>query len=557
MINWLDVRNFVVVKQVQMTFESGLTVITGETGAGKSVLVDALAILLGDRASGELVRNGATHCEIQADFDINNLPDAKVWLSQLELANDEGECTLRRLVYPDKASRGFINGRPVPIQSLREIGTFLADIHGQHEHHRLLKKDVQRALVDSTAGISEEVKMLGHQAGELQRLALALAEAQSGAEAFQQREAFLRYQVEELTRLAPDPDELTVIGEKQVRLSHTRELAEGTWKLLQDLEEAEGSSASTILARSATRLGELSAFDTRLSVLAKQIDSLGLQLAEAVKDLEHFREDYDLDPAELEQIEQRLSALHDAGRKYQVAPEALQPLLQRLQQDLTDLDSGRHSPQLLQSQLLELQEHYDQRASSISKARRKAARDLAYAVNTQLPALGLEHAVFGVSLHDEASSKRGTHGNESVHFELRPAPDLAVAPLEHAASGGELSRLSLAIQLAVSEDSGTPSCIYDEVDVGIGGRVAEIVVQKLRSLGGQRQVLCITHLPQVAAQGNQHLKVTRLAGDETEVSASVLTPAGRSEELARMLGGIKITAKTRALADELLSRADA
>ena len=556
MINWLDVRNFIVIKQVQMTFESGLTVVTGETGAGKSVLVDALAVLLGDRASGDIVRSGSKRCEIQAGFDVSNLPDAGEWLTTMDMVDDENHCILRRVIYPDKPSRGFINGQPVPIQSLREIGAFLADIHGQHEHHLLLKKQVQRELLDTTGGLADQVQALGRRASDLQSVEATLSEAQSKAHENHQHEAFLRHQVQELTQLDPDPDELVKITEKHGRLAHTRELGEGAWQLLQELEEAEELSVSITLARAATRLKELSAFDPRLAPLAEQADNLGVQLAETVADLKRFHDGYELDPGELEQIDQRLAALHDAARKYQVAPQNLKARLETLSQDLAELDLGRNNPQTLEKQLAEVKADYDKRASAISKTRRQTAVNLASAVNKQLPALGLESALFSVTLHDEPTGKRGQYGNESVHFELQAAPDLAVASLERAASGGELSRISLAIQLAVAEDSSAPSCIYDEVDIGIGGRVAEIVGQKLRSLGEHRQVLCITHLPQVAAQGHHHLKVTRLSGDETEVELSKLDEASRSEELARMLGGVEITAKTRAHAEELLFRAD-
>ena len=502
------------------------------------------------------MRSGTDRCEIQAGFDVSHLPDAGEWLATMDMVDDENHCILRRVIYPDKPSRGFINGQPVPIQSLREIGAFLADIHGQHEHHLLLKKQVQCELLDTTGGLAEQVQVLGRRASDLQRVEAILSEAQSKAHENRQHEAFLRHQVQELTQLDPDPDELVKITEKHGRLAHTRELGDGAWQLLQELEEAEELSVSITLARAATRLKELSAFDPRLALLSEQADNLGVQLAETVTDLKRFHDSYELDPGELEQIDQRLATLHDAARKYQVAPQDLKARLETLSQDLAELDLGKNNPQALEQQLTELKADYDKRAAAISATRRKTAKNLTSAVNKQLPALGLESALFSVTLHDEPTGKRGQHGNESVHFELQAAPDLAVASLERAASGGELSRISLAIQLAVAEDSSAPSCIYDEVDIGIGGRVAEIVGQKLRSLGEHRQVLCITHLPQVAAQGHHHLKVTRLSGDETEVELSQLDEAGRSEELARMLGGVEITAKTRAHAEELLLRAD-
>tara|TARA_Y100000031_G_scaffold156870_2_gene213710 strand:+ start:4778 stop:6451 length:1674 start_codon:yes stop_codon:yes gene_type:complete len=555
MINWIDVRDFVVIKHVQISFEPGFTVITGETGAGKSVLVDALAILLGGRASADLVRSGAEHTEVQADFDISNLAAAKQWLAHMELDGEADECTLRRTVYPEKASRGFINGRPVPIQSLRELGALLTDIHGQHEHHLLLRRDVQRMVLDSSAGIAEDVQVLAGAAAEVVQLAAELSQAQSGMDARREHQALLRHQVEELTALAPDPDEFQQIGEKHARLSHTRELAQGAWQLLQVLDQAEDVSASVVLTRAANRLGELASYDTRLGALADQVQSISTQLADTVAELQRFCDDYALDPDELERIDQRLRALHDAGRKYRITPDALKPLLEDLEHDLARLDATAHEPKVLEQRLQEARQDYDRRAGAISEARSTAAETLAEAVNAQLPSLGLETAVFRVTLRQESAGLRSPHGLENVYFELQSAPDLAFAPLERAASGGELSRVSLAVQLTATAEGRTPSCIYDEVDVGIGGKVAEIVGQKLKSLAQARQVLCITHLPQVAAQGHHHLRVTRLSGDETQVELEALDAAGRSEELARMLGGVEITAKTRAHAEELLSRA--
>jgi len=555
MINWIDVRDFVVIKHVQIAFEHGLTVITGETGAGKSVVVDALAMLLGGRASGDLVRNGSERAEIQADFDIGNLAPAGEWLARMELEGEEGECTLRRTVYPEKASRGFINGRPVPIQSLRELGTLLTDIHGQHEHHRLLQRDVQRRVLDDSAGITGDVLALATTAAKVTQLADEVARAQSGMDAHRERESLLRQQVEELTALAPDPDEFQQIGEKHSRLSHTQELAQGAWQLLQELDQAEDVSASAVLTRAVGRLGELAAYDARLRVLADQIESIDTQLADTVGELQRYCDDYTLEPDELERIDQRLRVLHDAGRKYRVAPEGLKSLWEELRQELGKLATAINDPQALEKQLHKAQQEYDKQARSISKARSDAADSLAKAVNAQLPSLGLETAAFRVTLQKENPDTRSPHGLENVYFELQSAPDLAFAPLERAASGGELSRVSLAIQFTVAQATPTPSCIYDEVDVGIGGRVAEIVGQKLRSLAQTQQILCITHLPQVAAQGQHHLRVTRLSGDETQVELEPLDAPGRTEELARMLGGVEITAKTRAHAEELLFRA--
>ena len=555
MINWLDVRDFVVVKKTQVSFESGMTVITGETGAGKSVLVDALSILLGGRASTDLIRYGSDYAEIQADFDIQTLPQARDWLRNMELTADAGECTLRRLIYREKSSRGFINGKPVPIQSLRDLGKLLADIHGQHEHHRLLQREVQRFLLDSDAGILEEVKQLGEISTKAQQLETRLNDSESGLQERKQRESFLRHQVEELELLKPDPEELTQLEARHSRLSHTHELAQGAWQILQELDQVEEVSASSLIIKAAHRLSELSPYDSRLKPLQEQIEGIATQLTEVTGELQRFSDGYELDPMDLEAVDKRMTALHDAGRKYQVRPSALKEVLDSLKHDLEALDPADHDPELLRQQLLETQSDYDQLASVVTDARGKTAAKMSQDVNKLLPSLGLEAAAFRVRLDNEPADRRGLHGTETPYFELQPGPDLDFSPLEKAASGGELSRVSLAIQLCAVQDRSTPCTIYDEVDVGIGGRVAEIVGQKLRSTATNRQVLCITHLPQVAAQGHHHLRVNRINSDETEVNIESLEPAARVDELARMLGGVEITQTTRAHADELISRA--
>jgi len=554
MINWLDVRNFVVVKQVQISFSAGLTVITGETGAGKSVMVDALAILLGNRASADLIRHGADQAEIQADFDIAKLPEAKNWLASMDLESEVGECTLRRVIHREKPSRGFINGRPVPIQSLKELGAFLADIHGQHEHHRLLQRTIQRAILDANAGIADDVAQLQATAAKIGELEAALAQAHSGLAAQREREAFLRHQVQELATLKPSPEEFPELEAQHSRLSHTRELSEGTWAALQELDDAEESSASVLLSRAGHRLRDLTDYDPGLKEIADQLESVSVQLSEATAQLRHVQDTYDLDPAELERVDQRLGALHDAARKYQTKPQELSSLLERLSSELESLDSGAGDPEHIAKTLDDACATYDAVAKRISAARGKAATSMSKAVNDQLPSLGLEAARFEVRLKPHDADQRPPHGRESVQFEIQPGPDLEWAALERAASGGELSRISLAIQLTMVQDSAAPCTIYDEVDVGIGGRVADIVGQKLRASAGARQVLCITHLPQVAAQGHRHLRVIRINTDETQVDIQPLENDERTEEIARMLGGVEITQTTRAHAGELLAR---
>ena len=552
MITWIDVRDFLIVRHVEISFDGGLTVITGETGAGKSIIVDALTILLGDRTSGDIIRPGSEQCEVQAGFDLSNNPAAQLWLEGQEIDIDDSECTLRRIVSHKKSSRGFIQGRPVPISSLRELGQLLVDVHGQHEYHQLLKKTVQRKTLDAFAGTLDEVHALEICFDQLSTAITHLEELRAKADDSAQREDYLRHQVDELTALAPEPDELASLDSAHSRLSHTRELAEGTWQALHELEEGEDDTVLVLLGRVSDRLAELSKFDTRLANSASQLQDITTLLSDAVNDIRRCHVDYELDPEEFQRLDSRLTLLHDAARKYKVRPEQLRDLLERLSGELESITTEEQRILEVEQQISALITDYDALASRISQGRAESAAKLADAVTRQLADLGLEQAKFSVDLNPIETTSRTRYGAENVNFAVRTIPEMPFAPLDQVASGGELSRISLAIQVVTAQIDSVPSCIYDEVDIGIGGRIAEIVGSKLRLLGSQRQILCITHLPQVAVQGHGHLHVTKT--DDAEVEICPLDPALRTDEIARMLGGIEITQQTLAHAEEMLQR---
>ena len=552
MITWIDVRDFLIVKHVEISFDGGLTVITGETGAGKSIIVDALTILLGDRTSGDIIRPGSEQCEVQAGFDLSNNSAAQLWLKGQEIDIDGSECTLRRIVSHKKSSRGFIQGRPVPISSLRELGQLLVDVHGQHEYHQLLKKSVQRKTLDAFAGTLDDVHTLENCFNRLSVAIAHLEELCAKADDSAQREDYLRHQVDDLTALAPEPDEYDSLDRTHSRLSHTRELAEGTWQTLHELEEGEDGTVSVLLGRASDRLKELSKFDTRLGNSVSQLQDVTALLSDAVSDIRRCHVDYELDPEEFQRLDSRLTVLHDAARKYKVRPDQLCDLLERLSGELESITTEEQRISEVEQQISALTTDYDTLANRISQRRAQSAGKLADSVTHQLADLGLEQAKFAVDLSPLEAADRTRYGAENVNFAVRTIPDMPFAPLDQVASGGELSRISLAIQVVTAQIDSVPSCIYDEVDIGIGGRIAEIVGSKLRLLGSERQILCITHLPQVAVQGHEHLHVTKT--DDAEVEIFPLDRALRTDEIARMLGGIEITQQTLAHAEEMLQR---
>lgn len=556
MLTWLDIRDFVIVKKLSLSFDEGLTVITGETGAGKSILVDALSLLLGDRADSNLIHHSSERAEIHASFDVPDSHPAAGWLRQQDLFHDQ-ECVLRRILHKHKSSKAFINGRPVTLQQLRLLGETLVDVHSQHEHQSLMQKSTQREILDRFADITESVTSLNssfHRLVSIQEK-LGLLTQQSADQTT--RLELLRHQVSELESLAPTENEYEELVRSHKRLNHAQELISGSSHVLNTLYEAEQNSISEQIRHSARKLEDLGEHDEGLSHVLKLLEEAGVQIDEAANELRQRRDRYELDPNELNRIEARLTALTDLARKHHVEPALLGQVLVRLQTELNDIGNTDETLAALQKELDTEEKYYVALAEEVTDARKKAANKLGRAITNEIHELGMGQGNFRVHLDSYPENKKTAHGLESVEFLVSANPGQPFTPLYKTASGGELSRISLAIQVVCADGGAHATQIFDEVDVGIGGAIAEVVGKKLKTLSRTKQILCITHLPQVASQGQHHLCVQKSNAEsveETQVSIETMDESQRVEEIARMLGGLKITKQTKAHAAEMLSQ---
>jgi DNA repair protein RecN (Recombination protein N) len=555
MLTYLQIRDFALIENVELELGPGLTVLTGETGAGKSMLVDALGLVLGDRAEPRQIRAGCDRAEVTAEFDLGDLDPPRAWLDERGLA-DAGQCLIRRVVARAGRSRAFINGTPVTLQDLKALGELLADIHGQHEHQSLLRAESQRRMLD-TWGRNQpfaDTVATAYRAwneAETARTALADDQVRDG-----ERRALLRFQLDELNTLAPQPGEFAALGEEHRRLAHADELVAALGTLCDGLYEADEGSVHDRLGRAARELAELQRLDPTLANPAEVLEEALIRVQESASGLRHCADRIDLDPGRLAQVERRLEALHETGRKYRVAPDELPQLHASLVAELgDDEDPDTRLARLTEAATVAAAE-YHRAATELSRQRAAAGEALGEMVTESLQLLAMPGGRFAVELQPLDDGQGSVGGNEQVRFLVSANPDQPPLPLGQVASGGELSRISLAIQAATAASVDVPTLVYDEVDVGIGGRVAEIVGRLLRDLAEARQVFCITHLPQVAAQAHGHLQVNKQS--EEAVTTTAVTPLDREariEELARMLGGLKITAQTRAHAEEMIELA--
>jgi len=550
MLSHLSIRNYLLVESVELDFAPGLTVLTGETGAGKSILVDALALALGDRAEGGVVRGGAPRAEIAAEFVIDDLPQLAGWLDEAGFAADDGSLILRRLIDAGGRSRAFINGSAAPLTQLKEAAEFLLDIHGQHAHHALLRPAIQREVLDVYAGAQQQsvgVSAAWHawQAARQQRL-----DAETHGQARQIEREGLSLAVEELRALGDDLARWDEIQTEHARLAHVTTLIDGSQALIEGLDEGE-SSVSSQLGEMSARLAAMQAVDDSLRDVSALLNSASADLAEAVHALRRYADNLNLDPGRLSELDRLLGDMHRLARKNRVQPDALAALLDQFQKRLAEL-AASDDLDALQANEDAAWARYQTDASQLSALRRKAATALSKQVTAAMHELALAGGRLDIQL--QPVSEPRAHGLEDISFFVASHPGLGSGPLAKVASGGELSRISLAIQTALSGVAGVPTLIFDEVDVGIGGSVAEAVGRRLAKLGETRQVLVITHLPQVAARGVQHLRVARQAnGGFISSNIELLDARARVEELARMLGGLKITATTRQHAAEMLA----
>jgi len=555
MLRALGIRDFVIVERVELETGTGFTVLSGETGAGKSILVDAIELLVGGRGDASLVREGAERAELSAEFDFANNEFLKQFISEAGLEGDPDTVILRRTIDRAGRSRCFVNGHAATLAQLKEAGERLVDIHGQHEHQSLLRAAGQRDLLDAHAGAQELACACAEAWRGWKRLEALAAEAeQQFAEREAEREE-LREKLAQLKKLGLQADEWNGLAAQHQRLAHGSSLLAGAQSSLETLSEADGACLPQ-LAAVASRLRALSEHDARLQAIVELLESAEAQAGEAARDLRDYASRVELDPAAIRETEQRIEALHAAGRKYRVKPAELPALERDLALRYRELELAA-SPEALQHEVAAAKGRYGAAAKQLSARRKSAAQALGREVTQAMQNLAMSGGRFSISL--KALSEPGSAGAEEVGFEVATHPSLPLRPLAKVASGGELSRISLAIQLVAAEESPVGTLLFDEVDAGISGAVAETVGRSLRKLGRQRQVFCVTHLPQVAAQGDEQwsvLKSETADGKRGKVQTAVarLDRAGRIEELARMLGGTEITATTRKHAAELLGK---
>jgi DNA repair protein RecN (Recombination protein N) len=548
MLRSLSIRDFVIVDQLELDFPSGFTVLTGETGAGKSILIDALSLALGERGESGMVRHGCERAEITAEFDVTELPGLQAWLSDHELL-DGNACLLRRILYTDGRSRGFINGSSATMQQLREAGEFLVDIYSQHAHHSLLKSATQRELLDAYGGLQALATKVATSYKQWRELHTRRIEMERNAAAYAEELAELRDQTRELVQLGPSAEEWEALQQEHSRLAHAASILTGGVECRDMLAEGE-TSALRQLHLVQHKLRELLDYDPALQEALDAIDPAVIQLEESDRFLKRYLNRSDLDPERLNEVDSRIQALHATARKHRCRPEELAELLERWQGRMTELESAGSDGALAQQETAARQA-YESLAQELGHGRAQAAATLQDKVSAEMQRLSLAGGRFAIAL---TPLEEGTaHGAEQIEFLVAGHAGVEPRPLSKVASGGELSRISLAIRVVTAQQGETPTMIFDEVDVGIGGGVAEVVGQLLSTLGENRQVLVITHLPQVAAQGRTHLRVSKSTQDgQTLSTIQPLVSADRTEEIARMLGGMQITDTTRQHAREML-----
>ncbi len=549
MLKFLSIRDFVIVESLELDFSSGFTALTGETGAGKSILIDALTLALGERGDGGMVRSGCERAEVCAEFEISDSPQLQDWLREQELLGDEGVCLMRRILDAGGRSRGFINGSSATLQQMREAGIHLLDIHGQHAHQSLLRADAQRELLDSHAGLGKECARVAESFKAWQVLHRRRTQLEQNAEAVAAERELLAFQRRELETLKFTAEEWETLQADHSRLSHAASLLETAQFGVEILSEADSACLAQLNAL-VTRLRAGLEFDSALLDTLTILESAQNELQEAVYALRHYQEKLDADPQQLLQQEQRIAAVMEASRKYRAKPEQLLQVLETVVTRLDELGGNADLAELAKQETA-ARNDYLAAAKKLSVARAKAASTLSAEITHAMQTLAMQGGQFAVALLPLVEG--GVNGLESVELQVAANPGSPLRSMAKVASGGELSRISLAIQVAASRAASVPTLIFDEVDSGIGGRVAEIVGSLLKQLGKQHQVLCVTHLPQVAAQANQQWQVSKAVEQGVTLShIQVLGGEQRINEIARMLGGAKITETTRKHAAEML-----
>ncbi|MCG3884701.1 DNA repair protein RecN [Photobacterium leiognathi] len=552
MLAHMTISNFAIVKTLQFELKPGMTTITGETGAGKSIAIDALGLCLGDRAEASMVRPNEDKAEISAAFSLANNQAARRWLEDNDLMDGE-ECILRRVITKEGRSRGFINGSPVPASQQKALGQLLINIHGQHAHQQLMRPDYQQQMLDQYAG---HHMLLDKTRGTYQRWRQAHNELKRLTQSREENEAqkqLLQYQVKELDELALGEEEFAEIEEEHKRLSNSGELAVASQTALSALYDGDDGNALQLLQMACQQVCNLGEYDNNLNAIPQMLEEAIIQVQEASQELRSYLDNLDMDPHRLIYLEERLSKIMSMARKHYVMPNELYQKHQDLLKELENLDCSDERLEEMAENVEALRQKCLLAAEKLSKSRQRYAKELDQKISESMHTLSMEHGEFSINITSDPDRMLSPIGYDSINFLVSTNPGQPLQPLGKVASGGELSRISLAIQVITAQKVETPSLIFDEVDVGISGPTAAIVGKMLRTLGESTQVMCVTHLPQVAGCGHQQMFVAKKTSEgQTETNMRPLTEDDRVAELARLLGGSEITERTLANAKELL-----
>ena len=554
MLTHLQIRDFAIIDLIELEVRAGLTVLTGETGAGKSIVVDALALLAGGKGGAEVVRAGAERAELSATFDISESPPDLRELLAEQSVEAEDDLTVRRVIATDGRSRGYLNGVSVPLNLLRDVGALVVDIHGQHEFQSLTRSGAQRELLDD---FGKNLELAGS-VREAHKIWIALVnrtvELEGKARDRESRIELLRHQAGELKALDLKEGEVARLAEERTRHSNRGRLAEAAQAAVGLLYDSDEGSAHARASRALAGIKTLSSVDPRLAKVVPMVDEATIQIREAARELSRYLETLDIDPARQEEVERRLAAIEELSRKHRVSAAELIGRALQLEGELAELESADNNLAALKKQQAEALDAYRKMATQLSAGRQTAARALSKDITARMQTLGMAGGRFLIDI-TQPNGEPATHGFDAVEFRVTANPGQPLRPLAKVASGGELARLSLAVQVACSAKDAR-CMVFDEVDSGVGGAVAEIVGRELKALGFSGQAICVTHLPQVASQGHHHLRVAKLTdGKTTRTTLSELTMDERAEELARMLGGLEVTGKAREHAREMLQLA--
>ena len=551
----ININNYTLVESLEIEFSKGTTAITGETGAGKSLVLDALGMALGDRADSDTIRHGKKRAEITATFDISSTPEAKYWLHSNDLDADD-QCILRRLYTTEGRSRGYINGQSCTMQQLQTLGDMLTDIHSQHEHQSLLRRETHRRLLDEYANTTELATEVAASYQQWRSANKQLNNLLEHADELTARKDLLTFQVQELQQLGLENNELGNLEKEQQTLANADQILQDSHSLLAVCDQDESFNIREGLNRALTILSGLKHRPEALGNAEELLQSSMIQVEEAIHEISNHIDRFEANPQRLQQVEERLSAIFQLSRKHRVNGDQLAGTLESLEAELQELKGGGESIETLQEELDKLADKYSAKSAKLSKQRTKAAAVMANEINQQLQLLSMEGAELVVSISPLSKGEFRATGNEDIEFLIATNPGQPHKPLAKIASGGELSRVSLAIQVVAAAHSNIPTLVFDEVDVGIGGSTADIVGQLLKQLGDRGQVISVTHQPQVAAHAHHHYRASKVV--ETNSAESLMTPLDqqqRIEELARMLGGAKVTDQTLSHASELLKLA--